>query len=114
MLKLCLIFTPTRWPPASVVTLTIYTYAVTAVCLWIAVDTLADRAWWATLLAFGPRWLAALPLVPLALIVPVVASARRALRLILILTLTAVVLVFGFMDYRVGLGGWQAEPIVRI
>ena len=64
------------------VALAVFGYAAAVICLWLAVDLLTDRAWPATLVAFGPRWLAALPLLPLALIVVFATPGRVAVRLI--------------------------------
>ena len=54
-------------PMRRLVAIAVVAYAAVVICLWLAVDVLADRAWPATILAFGPRWPAALPLLPLAL-----------------------------------------------
>jgi hypothetical protein len=96
------------------VTLAVYAYAVSSVVLWLAVDTLADRAWWATLIAFGPRWPAVLPILPLVLFIAAVTSGRVASRLIVLVALSAFVLVFGFMDYRVGFERAAGSPVLRI
>ena len=102
--------TPTGRPLA----IAVVAYAAVVICLWLAVDVLADRAWPATILAFGPRWPAALPLFPLALLVVVVTTGRMARRLIVLVAVTGLVLVFGFMDYRLGLGRVAATPVLRI
>jgi hypothetical protein len=78
-----------RVPIRRLVTFAVCAYAVSSVVLWLAVDTLADRAWWATLVAFGPRWLAVSPVLPLVLIIAVVTSGRMASRLIGVVTLSA-------------------------
>jgi hypothetical protein len=96
------------------VTIAVAVYAVVVVCLWLFVELLTDRAWPATLVAFGPRWPAAIPLVPLAILVTFVASGRRGAGLTLLLGLTGVVLVVGFMDFRLGLERAPANPINRI
>lgn len=84
-----------------------------AVCLWLAVDFLTDRAWPATLVAFGPRWWAALPLVPLAVIL-VTKAPSAAWSLGGPVTLALVVLVFGLMDFRLGLGRAGGGPRLRV
>ena len=101
-------------PMRRLVAIAVVVYAAVVICLWLAVDVLADRAWPATILAFGPRWPAALPLLPLALIVVVATAGRVARRLIGLVAVTGLVLVFGFMDYRLGLGRAAATPVLRI
>jgi vancomycin resistance protein VanJ len=96
------------------VTIAVCGYAAVVICLWLAVDVLADRAWPATLVAFGPRWPAALPVLPLALIVVVATPGRVARKLIGLVALTGLVLVFGFMDCRMGLGRVAGTPVLRI
>jgi len=80
--------------------ITVSCYAGLVVCLWQGVNVLADRVWPATLVAFGPRWPAALPLVPLALVSLLWVRGRWAHIITALLTTTGVILVFGFMDYR--------------
>jgi vancomycin resistance protein VanJ len=89
-------------------------YAGVIICLWLAVDLLTDRVWPATLIAFGPRWLAALPLLPLAFIVVMATPGRVAGPLIGILGLTGLVLVIGFMDLRLGLERVAWPQVLRI
>jgi vancomycin resistance protein VanJ len=91
----------------------VFGYAAIVTCFWLAVDLLADRVLPATLAAFGPRWLAALPLLPLALIV-VAMSGRERRRLLGLLALTGLVLIFGFMDFRVGLERAAGTSVLRI
>jgi vancomycin resistance protein VanJ len=81
----------------------VFGYAAIVTCLWLVVELLADRVVPATLVAFGPRWLAALPLLPLASIVAMAMRGRDRRRLLGVLVFTSVVLTFGFMDFRVGL-----------
>ena len=99
---------------SRVVTFAVAVYGVAAVCLWLVIELLTDRAWPATLIAFGPRWPAAVPLLPLAILVLVVASGRQRAVLILFLVLTGIVLVVGFMDFRLGLARGPDNPIKRI
>ena len=77
-------------------------------------DFLTDRAWPATLVAFGPRWLAALPMLPLTVLVVLTTPGRVARRLIGPLALTGVALVVGFMDFRMGFGRVAGTPVLRI
>jgi len=95
------------------ITVAVFGYAATVICLWLAVNFLADRVWPATLVAFGPRWLAALPLLPLAVLVVLKTPARKARRLMGPLALTAVVLLIGLMDFRMGLGRVAGTPTLR-
>ncbi len=91
----------------------VYAYAAAALCLWLAVEFLTDRAWPATLVAFGPRWMAALPLVPLLVLV-VRKRSPMAWGPIVLISLTALVLAFGVMDIRLGLGRVVGTPVLRI
>ena len=101
-------------PMGRPVAIAVVTYAAVVLYLWLAADVLTDRAWPATILAFGPRWPAALPLFPLALLVVVATAGPMARRLIGLVAVTGLVLVFGFMDYRLGRGRVAATPVLRI
>lgn len=96
------------------VTVAVICYAVVVLFLWLAVTYLVDRIWPATLIAFGPRWLAILPLLPLTCKVVVGAPSRPALRLLALLALSGIVLVFGFMDFRFGLDRVAGTPMLRV
>ena len=85
-------------------TISVRAYAGLVAGLWLAVEFLVDRAWPATLIGFGPRWVAALPLVPLAGWVLVVATRPRVWRHVCVLAMTAGLLVCGVMDFRLGIG----------
>ena len=101
-------------PMRRLATIAVCGYAAAITALWLTVDLLSDRLWPATLIAFGPRWPAALPLLPLALLVVVATPARVGRRLIGIIGLTGLVLVFGFMDLRLGLEREPGTPVLRI
>jgi vancomycin resistance protein VanJ len=96
------------------VTIAVFGYAGMVVGLWLTLEVLGDRAWPATLVAFGPRWLAAVPLFPLALIIVVAIPGRVARGLIGIVGLTGLVLLFGLMDLRLGLGRVAETPVLRV
>ena len=89
-------------------------YFVVIVGLWLAVDMLADRVWPATLVAFGPRWVATLPLVPLALAVTLTAPRRVTPRLMAVLALASGVLTMGLLDFRLGLERTVGPPQLRL
>jgi vancomycin resistance protein VanJ len=89
-------------------------YAAIILGLWLAVALLTDRGWLATLIAFGPRWLAALPLVPLALAVGLSTPPPANYRLFGLLTLTTCILVVGLLDLRFGLERAPGPPLVRL
>ena len=89
-------------------------YEITVICLWMAVELFADRAWPATLIAYGPRWPVALPLLPLVALALAATPRRLASKLIGLLVLTGFVLVLGFMDFRLGLGRTSGRPTLRI
>jgi endonuclease/exonuclease/phosphatase (EEP) superfamily protein YafD len=101
-------------PMRRLATIAVCGYAAAITALWLTVDLLSDRLWPATLVAFGPRWPAALPLLPLALLVVVATPARVGRQLIGIIGLTGLVLVFGFMDLRLGLEREPGTPVLRI
>jgi vancomycin resistance protein VanJ len=96
------------------VTMAVFGYAAIVTCLWLVVELLADRVVPATLVAFGPRWLAALPLLPLASIVAMAMRGLDRRRLLGVVVFTSVVLTFGFMDFRVGLERAAGRPFLRI
>ena len=88
--------------------------AATAVAMALGLRLLADRLWPFTLLAFGPRWPFALAVFPLMALTLVLARFRRAGMLLTVWFLTGGVILFGFMDYRLGLGRVPGEPTLRI
>lgn len=94
--------------------LSVWGYAVTVTGLWLVLEFLVDRVWPATLLGFGPRWIAAIPLLPLA--GWSLAGARRQGRWLHggVLTITAAVLLFGVMDFRLGLGRTSGVRPLRV
>lgn len=91
----------------------VYGYAVLVGVSAIAVQFLTDRLLPATLIAFGPRWLLALPLVPLTLVVAGLRFRQRRLALGG-LGLIACVLMFGVMDLRLGRGRVSGIPSLRV
>jgi vancomycin resistance protein VanJ len=97
-----------------VVTTAVFCYAVLVVCLWQAVSFWSDRFWPVTLVAFGPRWLAAVPLVPLALVVLASIRHRWAQGLAAVLTLSGLIILFGLMDYGLGLDRLPGTPSLRL
>ncbi len=88
-------------------------YAGFAVLLWLSIDLWADRAWPATIIAFGPRWLAAVPLIPLCA-AAVLARGRTRLQMAIPAAAAAAVLLFGFMDFRLGLSRVSAPVVLRV
>lgn len=98
----------TRWAAVAA-----YGFLTAAVGLWLAVEFLTDRAWPVTIVAFGPRWWAALPLVPLALFL--LTRTPGAVRSLCgPVALALVVLIFGLMDFRVGRGRAGGGPMLRV
>jgi len=90
-----------------------YGYAALVGVLWCAVR-LTDRIDVATLIGFGPRWLAAVPLVPLTAWM-IVAVPKRQMALIGgVLALSATALLIGVLDLRLGLGRTPGPPSVRV
>lgn len=90
-------------PTGHVVTVVVCAYAVLVVALSLAVAGLTDRALLVTLVAYGPRWLAALPVVPLGVAAVYATSARVRRWLLATLALTTGVLILGLLDFRLGL-----------
>jgi endonuclease/exonuclease/phosphatase family metal-dependent hydrolase len=91
--------------------LTSWGYLSLAVLLWMVIQVGGDRWWPAGLILFGPRWLAALPLI---ILVPLsIWQGRRALLPLLLGTLV----VFGpFMGLCLPLGktGKPSGPAIRV
>jgi len=71
----------------------IYAVAIVALCAWMYRD--GDRQWLATVFLFGPRWMCALPMGPLAIL-----SAFFGRRLLLPLAVTALVILVPIMGWR--------------
>jgi endonuclease/exonuclease/phosphatase family metal-dependent hydrolase len=79
----------------------VWVYTATTVVLWILVGFLTDRAWPATLVAFGPRWFSLLPVLPL--LIELARAPLTALpRLIVVLAGATAVALIGVMDFRLG------------
>ena len=95
-------------------TMAVLCYAALVLGLWQAVALWSDRFWPVTLIAFGPRWLAGLPLIPL--LVLVMAALRGPLLWLLAGALACVglVLVFGLNDFRLGLNRLPGTPALRL
>jgi endonuclease/exonuclease/phosphatase (EEP) superfamily protein YafD len=96
------------------VTIAVLCYAISIAALWLVVEVLTDRVWPATLISFGPRWLAALPLLPLLVIAGSATSGRRAWILYAVLALTGVVVLLGVMDFRLALQRGSGPPVMRL
>jgi vancomycin resistance protein VanJ len=97
-----------------VVAVAVAGYSAIIVGLWLSVRMLTDRVWLATLLAFGPRWLSAVPLVPLAWLAASARPRRAALLLIGVLALTGCLLMVGLLDFRLGLQRAPGPPALRL
>ena len=97
----------------SVVAVACWLYCAAILTLWLLLATAGVGAWPVTLFAYGPRWVAALPLVAL---VPAAAAARW--RLLGLLGLAGAVLavpVMGFcVPWRTVFRGGQRGPILRV
>jgi vancomycin resistance protein VanJ len=79
----------------------------------VAVQRLTDRLLPATLIAFGPRWLLAVPLVVVAvtlLCMPI----KQTLLAVSGLGVTTFVLMFGVLDCRLGSGRAPGAPSLRL
>ncbi len=89
-------------------------YVGVVLVLWAILLTLVDKAWPATLFGYGPRWVAGLPLVPLATAVCLTAPRHRGLRLAALLLVAASVLVVGILDFRFARHRTAGPPHVRL
>ncbi len=81
------------------------------VCGFICIEFLGDRVWWALPILFGPRWIWA---VAACGMLPWLAMAPR--RAAIPAVVAAVLVVFGIMDFRLGLGRLVAGKgtVVRV
>lgn len=93
--------------PARLTTLAVAAYGAGLLAVLILLRVAVDRHWIATLIAFGPRWVFALPLPPLIL------AALIFRRVLLIhLGVLALVLVVSVLDLSLGLSrDDRGEPI---
>jgi len=90
------------------------TYTALVGASTIAIQFLADRLLPATLIAFGPRWLLALPLVALAFVGLAVVPVRQMPLAGAGLGLLAGMLMFGVLDFRLGIGRSSLTPSLRV
>jgi endonuclease/exonuclease/phosphatase (EEP) superfamily protein YafD len=96
------------------ISLAVWLYAASALALWLLIRFLVDRAWPATLIAFGPRWLALLPALPLVIVVLASAPRTAAYRLLAVLTTTTALLLVGVMDFRLDVAQSSVPADLRI
>jgi len=94
--------------------LAVYGYAVAVAVVCVAIQFLVDRVWLATLAGFGPRWLTALPLLPLAGWALWDSLRERSWPLLGTLALTAGMLLAGILDLRLGLGRASGAADIRL
>lgn len=98
--------------PARLLSAAVWIYLALTVAACAALYLLGDRWWPASLLLFGPRWVLALPLVPL---VPLALLVGRW-RLLLPLALAALIILIPLMGFRYPLkkpvGGGKVFRIV--
>ena len=94
--------------------LAVYGYAVAVAAVCVAIQFLVDRVSLATLVGFGPRWLTALPLLPLAGWAMWEAVRERSWPVLGALALTAGVLLVGILDLRLGLGRASGAANIRL
>jgi endonuclease/exonuclease/phosphatase (EEP) superfamily protein YafD len=99
---------------ARILPLAVYAYATLVALLWLAVAFLVDRTWPATLIGFGPRWLAAVPALPLAVWAITAALRDRLWRPLGVLVITVGVVLFGVMDFRLGIGRASGVAEIRV
>src|SRR5436190_22389046 len=94
--------------------LAVYGYAVAVAAVCVAIQFLVDRVWLATLAGFGPRWLTALPLLPLAGWAMWESVRERSWPVVGALALTAGVLLVGILDLRLGLERASGAADIRL
>jgi len=92
----------------------VYAYAGVVLASAIAVQFLTDRLLPATLIAFGPRWLLALPLVVLTGVVLTSVPVRQMPLAVAGLGLGASVLMFGVLDFSLGTRRASGAPSLRL
>jgi endonuclease/exonuclease/phosphatase (EEP) superfamily protein YafD len=80
----------------------------------LAVRSLTDRLAVVTLFAFGPRWVAFLPMPLLVWVVIRRVPIRHAWPSLLLLSAVSAVLVIGLLDYRMGLGAHSGPGQIRV
>ncbi len=78
---------------------------------WLVIAGLGDRVWWALPLLYGPRWLPAVLLVGM---IPALLKKPRQAWLPMVLGM--LVMVFGLLDFRLGLGRHSpaGRPVIRV
>jgi endonuclease/exonuclease/phosphatase (EEP) superfamily protein YafD len=88
-------------------------YLVLALGLWATLHVAGDRWWPATLLLFGPRWVA---LLPLAVLAPTALFLRRkSLRPLLVAAVIVVFPIMGFrLPWRAALATGPGSPGLRV
>ncbi len=92
---------------ARLTTVAVAGYAIGVLGVLALILLAVDRHWLATLIAFGPRWVFALPLPPLVL---VALLFRRVL--LVPLAVCALLVLVPILDFSLGLGGSdRGEPI---
>jgi endonuclease/exonuclease/phosphatase (EEP) superfamily protein YafD len=89
--------------------MSVWSYAAIIFATWLLLRFCSDRWWLATLLLFGPRWLSILPIV---ILMPLAAVAKR--RLLWVLVCTAAFVLFAILGFRVPLARAFAPPGPRI
>ena len=80
----------------------------------LALHFLSDRFLAATLIAFGPRWLLALPLAALFGVGLAVIPVRQMPLAVAGLAVVAGMLMFGVLDFRLGIGRTSRTPTLRV
>jgi vancomycin resistance protein VanJ len=84
-------------------------YAIGIVLLWLWMYLRGDRTWLATLFLFGPRWVCALPLLPLAVV-----AAIWHRRMLGVLALTAVLIVGPILGFVLNFAGGDGMVALRV
>jgi len=99
---------------ARLLHLAVYGYAVAVLAVCVAIQFLVDRVWLATLVGFGPRWLTALPLLPLAGWAAWEWRREGSWPVLGALALAGVVLLAGILDFRLGLRRASGAADIRL
>jgi endonuclease/exonuclease/phosphatase family metal-dependent hydrolase len=89
-------------------------YATIVVAVYVSVRVLTDRFWPVTLIAFGPRWVFAIPILPIVYLILTAIPARAATPPLLLLAAASTVLLFGLLDFHWGPSGHDVLRHVRV
>jgi vancomycin resistance protein VanJ len=100
---------PPKSLPRSILAALVVAYAVSIGALWLWMYLQGDRSWLATLFLFGPRWVCAVPLLPLA-----ICAAIWQPRMLWILAVAAVLIVGPILGFELHFGSGDGTVALRV